>query len=811
MLQNWVSFPAKALILLLTHFHNFRIIRRTRSNIPKIYPPMPLSLRTLLAFEDNVFDVEQHRRLEQLLDQNAEATLNRMRSVVRDSTLGVPGLVDQQEELDPNFVAEYLDHQMPTDMQARFETYCLSADKYLAEITSIHHILSNVLGEPARTSRECRLRCYDILKNPETETKNISFVESERPKHFRPFEPQVSSPPATNPSNQYFPRQYLAPLWKLLFSPKKGNGKPEPSVVATEQKSSLWTFTCIGLLVCALLLGWQQIEKQRDSQKLREATETPTFAADNVVEGKHVETVSTEIVSIEVVEPVEIVERTALVVQSFALLEPLAPIEQVAFTTESFSSPVAVPSPIVPATEVQSVEPVALEPFKADTDTIANEKNTAPSDTMPFIVKGSGFIGNEPPPIDEELIVPEQTAPESTAVDPVMVIQPTMAKQQVEQFVAAGPVEPPLRANPRPAMPTTAWQAPETPVPPIPPAALPPPPPISSPSSPPTPPFAGQVSPPILQTSGTAATPRILGRMVPTPQPSVVFTAMTSSHPWLLPPLPFDLSGEQYLLTTAPFQGTLELAAGFRIEMIGDAKLCMLPLDTSGTPGIFVDYGRIIIRPLQPNLPLRIETEKSRGYFTVSGTNSVLFIDSFAEVSHPSTVKPPEEQRAKTEPILGFVPKNGERIVWKSISQPQPFIIESQGSILLQSDQYRFCEVRLPSWLGPIPMSQEDRMLAEACRRCFGDARGLNPEKATEQALTWLMQDESLAVRALGLRLWGDLGRFDVPLTVMAEKRKEDESVRHVLANYCKEVMRRDSETVQRFADAIEVIKEARR
>jgi hypothetical protein len=36
--------------------------------------------------------------------------------------LGVPGLVDRQEELDPNYVAEYLDHQMPNNVQDQFES-----------------------------------------------------------------------------------------------------------------------------------------------------------------------------------------------------------------------------------------------------------------------------------------------------------------------------------------------------------------------------------------------------------------------------------------------------------------------------------------------------------------------------------------------------------------------------------------------------------------------------------------------------------------------------------------------------------------
>jgi hypothetical protein len=264
------------------------------------------------------------------------------------------------------------------------------------------------------------------------------------------------------------------------------------------------------------------------------------------------------------------------------------------------------------------------------------------------------------------------------------------------------------------------------------------------------------------------------------------------------------LNGGQYLLTAAPFRGTFELAGSFRIEMIGDAKLCILPLDKSGVPGIFVDYGRVIIHPLQPNLPLRIETEKSRGAVSVGGTESVLFIDTFAEFSDlPGAARPPEEKK-KTSPILGFIPKNGERITWKSISQLQSFHVDTQGSLLLQSDQYRFGEMRLPHWLGPMPMSQEDRQLAETCRRYFVEARGDG-----EKALTGLIQDESSAVRTLGLRLWGDLGRFDVPMMVMTEKRAEDEAVRLILVQYFYQVMLRDAETVQRFADAIEMVKSA--
>jgi len=93
--------------------------------------------------------------------------------------------------------------------------------------------------------------------------------------------------------------------------------------------------------------------------------------------------------------------------------------------------------------------------------------------------------------------------------------------------------------------------------------------------------------------------------------------------------------------------------------------------------------------------------------------------------------------------------------------------------------------------------------LAEVCRQYFSEALGDGGK-----ALARLIQDESPAVRTLGLRLWGDLGRFDIPIAVMAEKRQGEEAIRQVLNQYFEEVMRRDEETIQRLADAITTVKQ---
>ena len=763
---------------------------------------MRLSLRTLLAFEDNVFDVEQHRRLEQLLptDQAAETTLQRMRSVVRNPMLGVPGLVDQQEELDPNYVAEYLDHQMPSNVQEKFENYCLSADKYLAEIASVHHILSNVLGEPARTSRECRLKCYDALpaKRKNIEPENPALSNFEPLKHFRPYEPAQEQSPIKPES-----------FWNRWFTKKTVPQAP----VEQKSSSSLWTFTIIGLCVCVLLLGWQQIELKRNAQKLREVSEEFVQDDNDALLDAPLLVKLPDTADTPVEKPVELVASPPLEPIPSEPITPFAPIEQVSASLlagESTIDPFAAFVESPPTEFIQEVP--AHESAKTQ---VLDESET-----------DTGFIYNTLGNTDEP-VVTKSVAPEEPTLEP----DDTIIAFQPVQSSAKMPAAVPLQQISRQPLPTTWHPVGESNVPkPFLPESTLPEQALSAPSLPestlpePSAPRPASmtavqhpqpirpVPQPITLTSGTA--PQSFGRLLQMTQPSIVFVAASSEHPWQLPALPFELSAGQYLLTAAPFRGVFELAGSYRIEMIGDAKLCLLPPDASGVPGIFVDYGRIIIYPLQAHRPLRIEMYRGGGVVSSGGTESVLFIDTFAEINDASGRRRlPEEQRMKTSPIFGFIPKSGEQIVWQSYQQPQPFYVKTQGSVLLQSEQYRFGEIQnLPNWLqGPMPMSQEERMLAEVCRRTFNEARHGESDaiRIGAKALTRLSHDESQSVRLLGLRLWGDLGEFFVPLTVMAEKRSGDESVRLVLVRYFEEVMRRDAKSIQLLTNAIEQVREA--
>lgn len=144
---------------------------------------MSISLRTLLAAADPDCDPEFRKLIElRFADfENSRPLIERIQSVV-SLPLGVPGLVDFQEELDPNLVAQYLDHQLHSREQEDFEALCLSSDVYLAELASCFSILTNSLARPAKTTPECRAALYSLV-HEQGERKPIkiaSIPENER-------------------------------------------------------------------------------------------------------------------------------------------------------------------------------------------------------------------------------------------------------------------------------------------------------------------------------------------------------------------------------------------------------------------------------------------------------------------------------------------------------------------------------------------------------------------------------------------------------------------------------------------------------
>src|SRR5581483_7363017 len=110
---------------------------------------MRLTLRTLLAWLDDTLPPGQVRQIGQQVNESqlARELVEKIHRVTRQRRLTVPHSTGP-EATDPNRVAEYLDNLLDPEDVAEFEKHCLRSDVHLAEVASVHQILS-LLGQKA--------------------------------------------------------------------------------------------------------------------------------------------------------------------------------------------------------------------------------------------------------------------------------------------------------------------------------------------------------------------------------------------------------------------------------------------------------------------------------------------------------------------------------------------------------------------------------------------------------------------------------------------------------------------------------------
>lgn len=125
---------------------------------------MRLTLRTLLAYLDNILDEKDAAELRQKIEASdfAKGLVQRVQSASARTRLGAPSVTGKGMAMDPNTVAEYLDNALPPDRVPDLERICLESDVHLAEVASCHQILAIVLGETAHVDPGLRERIYRI-------------------------------------------------------------------------------------------------------------------------------------------------------------------------------------------------------------------------------------------------------------------------------------------------------------------------------------------------------------------------------------------------------------------------------------------------------------------------------------------------------------------------------------------------------------------------------------------------------------------------------------------------------------------------
>jgi len=131
------------------------------------YGRMRLTLRTLLAWLDDTLPPSQVREIGIQVKESplARELAERIGRVTRQRRLTVPGS-SGPEGTDPNLVASYLDNDLDPEQVAEYEKKCLSSDVNLAEVASVHQILS-LLGQRAKVPPEAKARMYQLVRGRE--------------------------------------------------------------------------------------------------------------------------------------------------------------------------------------------------------------------------------------------------------------------------------------------------------------------------------------------------------------------------------------------------------------------------------------------------------------------------------------------------------------------------------------------------------------------------------------------------------------------------------------------------------------------
>lgn len=167
---------------------------------------MRLTLRTLLAWLDDTLSPTEVREIGKQVAESpfAKDLVDRVHRVTRQRRLTVPSR-SGPDATDPNLVSSYLDNELSAEEVAEFEKRCLTSDVHLAEVASVHQILS-LIGQKAKVPAEARHRMYHLVKGRESvasKAPRASLAEEPGPVS-EPIQPWVTPIPPQRPWYERF-------------------------------------------------------------------------------------------------------------------------------------------------------------------------------------------------------------------------------------------------------------------------------------------------------------------------------------------------------------------------------------------------------------------------------------------------------------------------------------------------------------------------------------------------------------------------------------------------------------------------------
>jgi hypothetical protein len=247
-----------------------------------------------------------------------------------------------------------------------------------------------------------------------------------------------------------------------------------------------------------------------------------------------------------------------------------------------------------------------------------------------------------------------------------------------------------------------------------------------------------------------------IGRFTSDGQQTVLLKEEANNAGWRRV-LPEDfLAGHQPLLSLPSFRPqVVVLNVDARLELINGTRIELLPDNPQGLPGVEIDFGRVVIKPLtQAGTSLRVVVGSHAG--TLRLTNKAIAGLEATRVREPGT--DPEKVRSHALTRLYLVQGSAS---WEEGEGTPPVQLAAPATLPLDgaaTDVPPGAAKEAHKWI-------TDNIVNELDQRAAIDvSKGLSADRAASLGLMELREDRRKEVRGLADRCLGYLGQFD-PMT----------------------------------------------
>jgi hypothetical protein len=530
---------------------------------------MRLTLRTMLAYMDDILEPADHQDIGQKIEESEFAAnlLHKIRDVTRRMRMGAPKVSGRGMGLDPNTVAEYLDNVLSGERVPDFEKVCLESDVHLAEVAACHQILSLVLGEPAEVDPTLRRRMYEIVAR----SRETGLSEPDEADEIA-APPRTDAEPAVSPSATASVADAFDGAHGDRATPARERLEV-PEYLRSQRRSRFWPIAITALLAACLLVaigmalwGWN-----RDNPMLSWLPWDKM--APNVAQNDKPKNGG---------EPSKNGETTPPAV------EPGAVGPDANGKSGPTNPPPGVVAPGVPANADGSGNAVKPASASGPDATTGQPSATLPNPSAP---PPGAIVPPQPPPVDAT-----QPRPAGPPPGPGPVIGPVPGNAAVAGAAVDGGVPAPRAVPPGAVVPS----------------------PRGGPNSGDIPAAAPSLAPPTATKAGPgtfAPAAERLGRMVSEQELLLRLPAGQGEWQRVSPGLTLGLKDR--LLALPTFAPKITLSAGVMIKLLPETLLELEGNDPAGIPIVRLEYGRLVMNTAgKPDVRVKLILGDTAGTLT---------------------------------------------------------------------------------------------------------------------------------------------------------------------------------------------------